>query len=315
MMNARTLLDRVEQYATSFKTDQSFKSPVFILSPPRSGSTLLFETMFRFDELLHFNHESDFIWWQHFPYDKMACPSDYIGEEYICPENIDLIRKYTYTSVIGKTIGEASHMDSNTFQYGRNKIRYLDKTIANCFHLPFLKKAFPTAQFIFLVRDPRDNISSMLEGWPYIERFGKPQLTPLIQSIPNATITHWTYPAPPGWRTMVTRPLPEICAWSWQKHVEHVLEFFRGKRRKGHILIRYEDLLESPVGIYTDLSKKLNLRLTEKILDYAKKPALSYTAVSRPERDKWRKKHYQEIMSVLPLIEGTALEIGYKVNL
>ena len=74
----------------------------------------------------------------------------------------------------------------------------------------------------------------MIEGWPYLERFGKPQLTPYLRRHEARTIEHWTYPAPPGWQQVVGRPLAEICAWSWQQHVEAALAFCA--RRAGDVL-------------------------------------------------------------------------------
>jgi hypothetical protein len=39
------------------------------------------------------------------------------------------------------------------YLFGFKRIRYLDKTITNCFHLRFLNRAFPDAQYIMLLRD------------------------------------------------------------------------------------------------------------------------------------------------------------------
>jgi hypothetical protein len=292
--------------------DRSFDRPFFILAPPRSGSTLLFESMFRFDELFHFNHESDLIWWQHFPYEKMKEPSDYIGMEYVTAENIETIRRDTYNRVVGKHINENPALKREDLQYGFNKIRYLDKTIANCFHLHFLEKAFPSAQYILLVRDPRANISSMLEGWPYIERFGKPQLTHIIHSIEHAKIQHWTYPAPPGWQKIVTQTLPEICAWSWEQHILHVLNFFNQKNVK-YRLIRYEDIVSDPINTFSHLAEELDVKFTDKIKQYIQNPAPAFTTVSKAEKDKWKRLNYKEIISLLPAIEITAKKLGYNV--
>lgn len=288
------------------KYDRKFDEPIFILAPPRSGSTMLFEALCKFKQLRHVDYESDFIWWKCFPYEDMIHPCDYINGELVNRENIELLRNSTYNALLTKYAGE-------NYSWQKEPIRYLDKTIANCFHLNFLEKAFPTAQYIFLVRDPRENISSMLEGWPYVDRFGKAQLTPIVKSINGATVSHWTYPAPPFWQDVVTRPLPEICAWSWQQHIEHVVEFFKHRNKKP-ILIRYENLLKEPLTIFTDLSKrlKLNMTLTEK--DYVTNPALSSTTVSKPEADKWKRKYYKEIMSILPMIEDTASKIDYDVT-
>jgi hypothetical protein len=44
-------------------------------------------------------------------------------------------------------------------------LRFLEKTPKNALRLPFLERLFPDAQFLFLWRDPRENIASIIEAW------------------------------------------------------------------------------------------------------------------------------------------------------
>jgi hypothetical protein len=194
---------------------------------------------------------------------------------------------------------------------GLAPIRYLDKTIANCFHLEALERLFPDAQYVFLVRDPRANIASMIEGWPYLERFGKPQLTSYLWQHAARTIEHWSYPAPPGWQQVVDRPLAEICAWSWQQHVEAVLAFCG--RRAGDVLrVRYEDLVQHPLEVVQGIASELGFSWSEDVARYLQEAPLSRTTVTRPSPDKWQVKHAREIARVLPQLRATARRIGYE---
>ena len=43
--------------------------------------------------------------------------------------------------------------------------RLLEKTPKNALRIPFLAAAFPEARFIFLHRDPRQNLASIIEAW------------------------------------------------------------------------------------------------------------------------------------------------------
>jgi len=294
------MLKLIKYFYDALNKKRIFDKPVFILSPPRSGSTLLFEEMTRFNELVHFGHESDFVWWECFPYEKMLDPSDYIGGELIGTKNVELLRDKTYQALIESTCA------NGTFK-GK---RYFDKTISNCFHLALIERAFPTAQYLFLVRDPSDNISSMIEGWPFINRFGKSQLSPVLNALQKRTIEHWTYPAPPGWQEQVSRPLVEICAWSWLQHVEHVLDFF-SQRKRSYLLVKYEDLVSDPRIVLTEIARSFDLKLTASILEYAENPSLSATTITPPRKDKWRDLYYQEISSVLPMVAQTARKLGY----
>jgi hypothetical protein len=195
---------------------------------------------------------------------------------------------------------------------GQKPIRYLDKTIANCFHLEFLELAFPGAQFIFLVRDPRANISSMLESWPHLKLVGKPQLDAIVHNQPNASVDHWSFPAPPGWQSVLPKPLPEICAWIWQQHVEYVQQFFR-QSRQAMILVRYEDLITERWATIAEIATKLGLEPAEDTQRQVRQGPMSRTVVSKPYPDKWKNQNYEEIQSILPLIRETAAGIGYEL--
>lgn len=309
-MNMFKFKHRLNMFLDRYR-DASYYRPIFILSPPRSGSTLLFEIMWKFQELYHLDSEADYIWWQYFPYSTKNMFSDYIAPDKITVDLVDNIRKQTYTAISNKYISNNASYKYPKLSYGSRQIRYLDKTIANCFHLKFIEKAFPTADFIFLIRDPRANISSMIEGWPYADRFGKAQLTPEILKIPKVKISHWTYPAPPGWQEIISKPLHEICAWSWEQHVTYVQAFLKNNKR--YIVIRYEDLVSDPVKTMRHIASHLNLEISDELIKYSMKPQLSFTTVSEPARDKWKNMYKREIESILPLISSTAMSLGYSL--
>jgi hypothetical protein len=294
----------------------NFERPIFILAAPRSGSTLLFECLSACKELYHLGREADAVWWRVFPYERDKTPSDFVGVESIAKNSVEALRGRLFIAAVSHHFTKERGLPQIfilPFLFSTRRIRYIDKTIANCFHLDFLHAAFPDAQYVFLVRDPRAVISSMLEGWPYW-KFGKAKLTPFLRGL-NSTIEKWTYPAPPDWQSVVSRPLPEICAWSWQQHIEHVLRFLRrqGVNREVN-WVRYESLISDMPGTIEALCNKLDVELTERAKHHARTFPLSETTVSAPSPDKWMKKRYKEIHSILPIIESTAKEIGYDVR-
>jgi len=309
-MSLWELKNKTETYC-SFN---NFERPIFVISPPRSGSTFLFKCLAQFDELYHIDWEGDRFWWYNFPYERLNEPSDWVGPEEATPLKQRTLRRQLYKTAVGIRFKEQSRWFKFPYQFGLKNIRYLDKTIANCFHLEFIEKTFPGAQYIFLVRDPCANISSMIEGWPYLEKFGKPQLTPVLQSLDATTIRHWTYPAPPNWGDIVSKPLPEICAWSWQQHIEYPLSFFEQFGRSEDVIwIRYEELLKDVPGTIKQLAYKLDLEFSVKVRDYLLSPPLTHTTVSEPYPNKWVEKNYDAIISVLPLISDTAKKLGYEL--
>jgi Sulfotransferase family len=301
----------------SFRGNRSnFDRPIFILAAPRSGSTLLFECLSACKELYHVGREADAVWWRVFPYERGKTPSDFVGLESVANKSVEALRARLFASAVAHHFSNERGLPQIfilPYLLGTQRIRYIDKTIANCFHLDFLHAAFPDAQYVFLVRDPRAVISSMLEGWPYWQ-FGKARLTPFLRGL-NSTIEKWTYPAPPGWQSIVSRPLPEICAWSWRQHIEHVLQFLRRQGANREVnWVRYESLISDVPGTIEALCSKFDLELTEKAKHHARTFPWSQTTVSAPSPDKWMKTRRKEIQSILPMIESTAKEIGYDVT-
>jgi Sulfotransferase family len=287
-----------------------FEHPIFILAPPRSGSTFLFECLSRCEEVMHLQAEADVVWWRHFPYEGMADPSDQIDAAALAAADRGRLCRDLYREVVINHLRRRHPPAHLGHLLGLAPIRYLDKTIANCFHLDALERLFPDARYVFLVRGPRANIASMIEGWPYGERFGKPQLTPYLRRHEARTIEHWTYPAPPGWQAVVSWPLAEICAWSWQQHVEAALAFCA--RRAGDVLrIRYEELAEDPLRVVRELAAKLELSWSEEAARYVRQAPLSRTTVTRPSPGKWQDNYAREIARILPLVQATAGRIGY----
>jgi hypothetical protein len=289
---------------------RSFDRPIFILAPPRSGSTFLFDCLCWTNGVFHLPTEADAIWWRLFPYQDARGFSDHLsGADVGSSEALTLCRLMYQEALLARLRTRLRLIDLRHL-FGRQGIRYLDKTIANCFHLDVLDGQFPDAHFVFLVRDPRANIASMIEGWPYVGRFGKKQLTPVLHRLQPRTIEHWAFPAPPGWQAVVSRPLAEICAWSWRQHVETVLKFFE-RRSRPLIRVTYEQLTHDPAHTVRRLADDLQLSWSTRAEAYARAAPLSRTVVSKPDRDKWRLKHATEIERLLPMISQTAARVGY----
>jgi hypothetical protein len=304
----RTIKDSIE----SVSSFDSFDRPIFIIAPPRSGSTFLFDSLAMFDELHHLNTEADHIWWRVFPYDDMPYPCDYIGKEHISVRNVRELRRLIYLEAMRNRCAkyEWGRLYKLRYCFGLTRIRYLDKTITNCFHLEFLNHVFPDAHYIVLLRDPWANISSMIEGWGRPE-FSTPQLAPIIRQLKAATVESVTYSAPPGWKDVFALPLPQICAWSWRQHVEYALEFVKNKRKDCEV-VRYEDLVKDNLQTVCQLATKLGLLVTKSVVDRLKNVTPSRTTVSAARPYKWMTKNREAIESVRAMVEDLAEKIGYR---
>ncbi|WP_063712003.1 sulfotransferase family protein [Coleofasciculus chthonoplastes] len=283
--------------------------PVFIVSAPRSGSSYLYEITRRLPEVWSFDKENDPLWFQFFPYQRLSVPTDYISPAECTP---DIIKAFRRELLIENLRHRRPSRWRDGFDYGllRKTVRYLEKTVANCFHLEALRLMFPDALLVHLVRDGRACVSSMMEGWHSGVFWKRPLPFPEA-----ATISHWCYPIPPGWQTVVHQSLAEICAWSWVEHNRYVLEWERANPdwHKRLIRISYEQLLADPQAVLEQFCQFTGWNMSQESLQYIQEGRLSWTTVSQPQTDKWKQKNGQAINQVMPIIAPMMQQLGYAV--
>jgi hypothetical protein len=281
--------------------------PVFVIAPPRSGSTFLFECLVQFRELTAFtDREGTFIWRRVFPYEQRPTMSDAITPEEFGEWRRRQVKSLFYTRGLLKYPTEHGY-DRLLRLIRQPGMRYLDKTISNAFRLDLIKDMFPDAVFVYLVREPRANLASMINGWSD-ERFRKPAQTRYVEETGSA-LQYWAYAAPPGWRDTLGWRLPEVCAWSWKQHAEAILRF-RQTEGSGP-LIRYEDVAQDPLRVISGLAHELDLELTPHIVDYLARPPLSRTTLTAPGSAPLRTEVAAQVEAVMPVIAGTAARFGY----
>jgi hypothetical protein len=70
----------------------------------------------------------------------------------------------------------------------------IEKTPDNCLRVDFIRKIFPDAYFIYIQRDGRNSISSMMEAWRHYRKI------PYSDNVRNAAKR--IYPVDEKWRHM-----------------------------------------------------------------------------------------------------------------
>ena len=267
--------------------DDRFDRPVIILSSPRSGSTLLFETLSRARALYTVGGES------HVQIEGMnelhpaACgfESNALGADAATPEVIRQLRARF----------DAALKDRDGRQPPKGRIRLLEKTPKNALRVPFLRKVFPEAHFVYLYRDPREVLSSMIEAWSSGAFRTYPRL-------PGWSGPPWSLVLIPGWQELIGRPLPEIVARQWETTTRILLDDLAAVPSARVHRIRYDEFLAQPQAEMQRLCSELELHW-DTTLEAAL--PLSVHTVSAPSAGKWRR-HEREIEAVLPLIAPTS---------
>ena len=177
-------------------------------------------------------------------------------------------------------------------------VRLLEKTPKNALRVPFLLEVFPDAQFIFLHREPRANLSSMIQAWrtngwvTYRQLPGWPG--------------QWSLLLPPGYERLQGRPLEEVVAFQWQAANETILDDLRSVPRERWTTVRYEELIRDPLAEVAKLLKFADLSMDPRLAEYLSKPLpLSRHTKTAPHPDKWRR-DAAEIERVLPAVAAIA---------
>lgn len=267
--------------------DPAFERPVFIVSPPRSGSTLLFETLAQAPALFTIGHESHALIEglqglhpAHRGFDSnrldAAAATSAVSEE---------LRRRFYAEL----------RDRDGRPPAQARVRMLEKTPKNALRVPFLARLFPEAHFVYLHRDPRQTLSSMIEAWQSGRFRTYPQL-------PGWGEPAWSLLLVPGWRALIGKPLAEVVAAQWEITTRTLLDDLERLPAERRHVARYDALLADPAAEVARLCDALGLAW-DRPLDRALPP--SRFTVSAPSQDKWRR-HADLIEAVLPGIEATA---------
>ena len=123
---------------------------------------------------------------------------------------------------------------------------------------------FPDAHFVYLYRDGRSNVSSLIDGWENHGHFGLTQFlgeSPVPVAIDGGRFREWSFFLPPGWRDYNNATLEQVCAFQWMKANEMALEARSLVPAAQWTEIRYEDLLDQPVPTFERVFARLGLAL------------------------------------------------------
>ena len=250
--------------------DEVFDRPIFIVSSPRSGSTLLFETLSKSPDLMTVGGESHRLI-ETIPAISPASrgwDSNRLDGSDVTAAIAVQLRQGFYDSLRDRS-GAARQP---------GPVRMLEKTPKNALRVPFLAQIFPEARFIYLHRDPRPTLASMMEAWASGGFRTYPQL-------PGWTGRDWSLLLTPGWRELIGAPLNKIVATQWATTTRILLDDLSALPADRWRPIRYEAFIADPQQEISRLCQAMELRW-DRPLDPGL-PLARHT-VSTPRADKWR---------------------------
>ncbi|NOR72215.1 MAG: sulfotransferase [Methylomarinum sp.] len=275
---------------------QSMPDPIFIIGCSRAGTTVTFETIRKAPELLSFPYEIPQFWHRLFgPWDN-NWDSEVATSKDAAPEHRNKTLAYFFSRL------------------GKGQV--LDKTCINILRIPYLYTLFPNAKFIFIQRDGRDNVSSLMDGWLHNNHFS---LKPFLGEIPariqidNGGFNDWSFFLPPSWRDYNNASLEEVCAHQWLTANQMALDAKELIPEKNWITIRYEDLFEKPVEMFQDVFDQLELPFSDEVKSHCAQLNKRPTSIVNglPKKEKWKTQNPEAIEKILPKIEPMMRKLNY----
>lgn len=273
------------------KSVDVFTKPVFILASPRSGSSLLFGILSRNKAFWTIGGESHGVIEGIPELRPLASGHD---SNRLTADNAGAAVRAALKERFIKLLRDC---DGRPYlKAGLAAIRMLEKTPKNALRVPFLNAVFPDALFIHLHRDPRENISSIMEAWRDGARY-------VSYTKLEGWDGNWSLLLPPGWRGLRGKPLEQIAAFQWASANAHILDDLAQIPARRWISVSHADLIADPQTQVRRLCKFAGVPFDKHMAEVTSSTLpLSHSTLTPPSADKW-KKNEKEIMAVLPSVE------------
>lgn len=301
--------------------------PIIIIGAPRSGTTLIFSILSSHPRLWSLYDESWIIDKYFHPQKHGWGKGNMLAVEDASHEIIETLKLEFYKMALNYQIifpNLQTKIYTNLFREAVNRkifqslispylkpqeIRLVEKSPKNCLRIPFLDVLFPDAIFIFLTRDPRTNISSLLEGWRKNDKYQTYRL-PVEIEIKGYKGKMWKFLLPPGWEEYVTEVrLKEVCVFWYRVANKMALESLSNIADDPKMILRYEDLIVDSKNVIKRICSKVQLSYSGGLKGMAEKMPPVNTS-SRPNRNKWKKNEHK-VMSVIETVREVSERLGY----
>jgi hypothetical protein len=257
-----------------------FDRPVFIVCAPRSGSTLLFETLAQNRSLWTLGGEGH----GHVESIPALAPKsrEFESNRLIAMDATpDVVAelKAKYTNHLRNAGGDAYAALPDMPE----AVRFLEKTPKNALRIPFFKTMFPDAKFIFLHREARSNISAIMEAW-----ISGNFVT--YRDLPDWTGDPWSMLLIPGWRDLNGRPLAEIAMRQWRDTNDIILRDLEAMPASDWCSVGYEEFVAAPAGVLQRLCTFAGIPFDGALQAVTSGPLRpSRYTLTAPHPEKWRK--------------------------
>jgi len=274
----------------------AMERPVFVIGCSRAGTTLVYKTFSESGELGSLQSETHDFWAALHPLADKGWDTHALGEGDASDRDREAVARYFYT------------------QTGNQ--RFVDKNNQNGLCVAYLHALFPGAHFVYVKRNPGDNIHSLIEGWDRAEQFATWSAElPATIAIDGGSYQRWCFFLAEGWREYTDKPIEEVCAFQYRTMNEAILKARDALPSAQWTEIRYEELVNNPVDGFARAYESAGLSFDDHMRahcqDVISRP---YNAFSEIKIDKWLTgKNADRIESILPSVSEIARRMGYEL--
>lgn len=297
--NLESLIDTAVAGVAAYGDLNAFLAqPIFVVSAPRSGSTMLFEQLMTVEGLWSIGGESHGIF-RLFPglrAENANLDSGSLSAAHADDKTANSLRA-CFAWLLRNHHGQPLNQMSPELR--PQQATLIEKTPRNALNIPFIQEVFPDARFIYLHREPRANIASIVEAWAAGLQSGR---FVTFRDLPGWDRPGWCFLLPSGWRECIGRSLFDIAAFQWAASNDAILDALPAERS---CMVSYESLVEDPQASIASVCEFAGVLAPNNI---AAQLPLSRTTISRPASDKWRR-YEKEIAAVESLYAPTAQRI------
>ena len=270
--------------------------PVFIVAAPRSGSTLLYEALSRVSSFWTLDGEA------HLEFERVPGwhPRYHrYDSNRLTAADVDPGRRLALLHGFAARLMDRGRRRWLALQPAQRPpaLRFLEKTPKNALRVPLIKALFPDARFVFLVREPRANVSSLMEAW----RSGR---FVTYRHLPGWTGLPWSMLLPPGWRALGGEPLERLAALQWRSANETAMDDLSQLPAADWIAVTYETLIAEPARGLELLCAFADIPCDVPLSSGDASLPLSRHTLTPPDPRKWRA-NLPAVTAVVPALEGT----------
>ena len=269
----------------------AFDRPIIILAAPRSGSTLLFETLARSPHVCTIGGESHGVFESINRFNPLMgyCDSNALSADDGTDQTVEQLR--------AAFLDELRDANGNSPQDTGASPRLLEKTPKNALRVSLLNRVFPDALYVYLYRNPRENISSIMDAWESGRFVTYPSL--LGREKP------WSLLLPPGWDAYNEANLEDVAAFQWQSANTAILDELNKLQTSRWMAVSYGQQVQETESTVQRICEFADIPCGPILQSLAgTQPALSQYTLTAPRAGKWHR-NAAALQQVLPGLQST----------